>query len=200
MISPAEPPAVIAAAPVATPPAVVVVSRDTRSDVLESEDTPLPLIKAGKTEEAVLRQAIFLTGALTVVRPAAGADEERVRWTYQPYLQRQLCFTSITGQFSCAAAEVEELADKAEGEAPLAATHDQTPISLDPEAEAARTAVASGLHARANALFEADRRLRLTPMLKAAGVSIRRMRNSAIPLLGVHGQSSRRASAGGMGS
>jgi hypothetical protein len=186
----ADPPAVIATAPVDKPAGVVIVSYDTRSEILVSEDTPLPLIKARKTEEALVRQAIFLTGALTVERPAVGAGQYTLRWTYQPYLQRQFCVTSITGQFSCAVTEIEELTGKAEGETPLPATpsqatpdhaapgqvtSDQAARSPNPAAEAARIAVATALRARADALFEDDRRLKLSPMLKAAGVSIRRI-------------------------
>jgi hypothetical protein len=44
-----------------------------------------------------------------------------------------------------------------------------------------RIAVASDLRSRADALFEDDRRLKLTPMLKAAGVSIRQTHVSARP-------------------
>jgi hypothetical protein len=161
----ADPPPVAAAAPVDKPAEVVIVSRDTRSDILASKDTPLPLIKGRRTEDAVLRQTIFLTSTLTGVRLALGAGEEVLRWTYAPYLQRQLCFTSITGQFSCAVAEVEALTEKATGETP----------------QAVRIAVASDLRSRADALFEDDRRLKLTPMLKAAGVSIRQTHVSARP-------------------
>lgn len=169
-----DPPAVVVAAPVAKPADVVVVRRDTRSEVLASRDTPLPLIKAGKTEDALLRQAIFLTSALTVVRPAAGGGEEVLRWTYEAYLQRQLCFTSITGQFSCAAADVETLTEKAAGEAPLAATPGQAALAPNPGAKDARAAVATALRARAAVLFDDDRRLKLNPVLKAAGVLLRR--------------------------
>jgi hypothetical protein len=170
----ADPPPVAAAAAVDKPAEVVIVSRDTRSDILASKDTPLPLIKGRRTEDAVLRQTIFLTSTLTGVRLALGAGEEVLRWTYAPYLQRQLCFTSITGQFSCAVAEVEALTEKATGETPQAATPAQTAPVPNPAAEAVRIAVASDLRSRADALFEDDRRLKLTPMLKAAGVSIRR--------------------------
>lgn len=176
----AEPPAMAAPATVDKPPDVVVVSRDTRSDVLASADTPLPLVKAGRTEDALLRQAIFLTSALTVVRPAAGAGQETLRWSYQPYLQRQLCFTSITGQFSCAAAELQALPAKAEGEAPSPATSDQATPAQSPAAEDARTALVTDLRARAGALFEDDRRLVLSPMLRAAGVRVRRIPVSAV--------------------
>ena len=186
----ADPPPVVAAVPVAKPPDVVVVSRDARSDILASRDTPLPLIKGRRTEDAVLRQVIFLTGTLVVVRPAAETGEQTLRWTYEPYMQRQLCFTSITGQFSCALAEVEELTEKATGEAPLApapvqATPDPgapvqaasgpNPAAPNPAAEAVRADVAATLRARSDSLFEDDRRLKLDPMLKAAGVRVRRI-------------------------
>jgi hypothetical protein len=172
----ADPPPIVAPATVEKPPEVVVVRRETRSEVLANADTPLPLAKAGRTEEALLRQALFVTSTLTVVRPAAGEGEERLRWTYEPYLQRQLCFTSITGQFSCAAAEVQELTEKAAGEAPLPTTPGQPAAAgPNPAAEGARLAVATALRARAAALFEDDRRLKLAPLLKAAGVSIRRL-------------------------
>ncbi len=170
----ADPPAVVAAVPADEPPQMVVVSRDTRSDVLASKDTPLALIKAGKTEDALLRQAIFVTGTLTVVRPAQ-SDAQILRWTYAPYLQRQLCFTSITGLFSCAATEVEELTEKATGETPLVAPPAE-PAAPNPSAETARLAVAASLRARSEALFEDDRRLKLDPLLKAGGVAVRRSR------------------------
>lgn len=124
-----------------------------------------------------------------MVRPAAGggAGDEVLRWTYQPYLQRQLCFTSMTGLFSCAEADLEDLPEKATGEAPLPATPEQTapgqatPAQATPSpaapapnlaAEAARIGVIDSLRARADALFDDDRRLKLDPMLKAAGVHI----------------------------
>lgn len=175
----ADPPPVIAPAPPDKPADMLIVSRDTRSDVLVSADTPLALVRANRREDALLRQAIFLTSTLTVMRPASGTGGEVLRWTYQPYLQRQFCFTSITGQFACAGAEVEDLPDVASGEAPLAATLDQATSGhpspdLNPQAQAARVVVATALGARSAALFEDGRRLKLAPMLKAAGVSIRR--------------------------
>ncbi len=179
-----QPPAAVAsaAAPVPKPPDVVVVSRDTRSDILASVDTPLPLIKAGRTEDA-MRQAVFLTSALTVVRPAAGAPgEETLRWSLTPYLQRQLCFTSITGQFACAAAETEELAGKAEGEAPFVEPPQRAPVAPDPLAETARNNASAALRGRADGLFDDDRRLKLDPMIKAAGVSVRRVPISGSPV------------------
>ena len=50
----------------------------------------------------------------------------------------------------------------------------QTAPDTNPAAEAARTAVVGALRDRSAVLFDDDRRLKLDPMLKAAGVSIRR--------------------------
>jgi hypothetical protein len=46
-------------------------------------------------------------------------------------------------------------------------------LAPNPTAEAARLAVVTALTNRSTALFEADRRLKLKPMLKAAAVSYR---------------------------
>lgn len=169
----AELPPIVAAAPADRPGEAVVVSRDTRSEVLFSKDTPLPLIKGSRSEDALLRQAVFVTSTLTVVRPAQ-AGEDILRWTFQPYLQRELCFTSMTGQFSCTAAEVTALPEKHSGEAPMSPPEaDGGAAQTNPAAEAARAAVAASLRARGPALFGEDRRLKIEPMLKAAGVSVR---------------------------
>lgn len=169
----ADPPPAIAEANVEKPADVVVVSRDTRTEVLASRDTPLPLTKAARSEDALLRQAVFLTSTFTVVRPANATGPDVLQWTYQSYLQRQLCVSSITGQFSCAIAEVEELSDKGSGEAPLVAAAEPAATGAASPAETARIAVTTGLRNRASGLFEADRRLKVIPMLKAAGVTIR---------------------------
>ena len=109
------------------------------------------------------------------MRPAAGSGGPDVlRWTYQAYLQRQLCFTSITGLFSCAATEVDELADKAAGKAPLWGDAGQAATAPNPAAEGVSISLTAALRGQAPALFEEDRRLKLGPMLKAAGVSVRR--------------------------
>lgn len=169
MIQAAELP--VAAAP--APAGLVVVSRETRSDVVIGKDTPLLLVKAAKTENALLRQAIFLTSTLTVLRPAEGQGGDIQRWTYQPHLMRQICFTSITGQFSCAAGVSEDLMDESSGEAPAPPELGPDAPSIESSAEAARLTLATRLSARAAGLFDEDRRLKIDPMFKAAGVTVR---------------------------
>ena len=168
-----DPPPVVATVPAPKPPEPVVVSSDKRSELLVSRDTPLALVKGGRTEDALLRQSIFMTVTLTVLRPAEGAGGQTLRWDYKSYLQHQLCFTSMTGQFSCTAADLEDLTETAEGEAPLAAPSSGSTPARSPTAEEARVAVATALGVRADSLFEADRLRKLDPMLKAAGVQVR---------------------------
>jgi hypothetical protein len=152
----------------------VVVSRDTRNDVVLSSDTLLPLIKGGRTEDALLRQAVYVTSTLTVVRNTTAPNVEMLRWTYESFLLHQLCFTSMTGQFSCTVAEATALPEKSSGETPITPSPaGGTGPQTNPAAEAARAAVVDSIRARGTALFGEDRRLKIDPMLRTAGVSVR---------------------------
>jgi hypothetical protein len=153
------------------PPAVVVLSRQEVSEVVAASDLPRRLVKGPQAEQALVRQAVFVSGAISVVRPAAEPEAPLAyAWTFQGFVQRQVCFTSISGLFACSEPEVEKLADAARGEAPLSPAE---PPSF-PLAEAARTQLTAALKARAAGLFEADRRARIDPLFKAAGVTVQR--------------------------
>ena len=175
------PPVVQPAAPAKPSEAFVVLSRDDGSEIVTSLDLPLVLVKGGRTEDVLVRRALFITASVTVVRPVAAQDgaSDGYRWRYEAFLQRQICFTSMTGLFACTQAEVESLPDKATGEAPLPASGDGT----FPEAEAAKRRLTEGLRVRAGALFEADRRANVDPVFKAAGAVVPRAapRRSAGP-------------------
>jgi hypothetical protein len=163
MIVAETPPAAVEPAPAA----VTVLRRDA-TEVVAASDLPLTLAKAGQREQALVRRAVFVTSTLTVNRPAGAADAgaDRYGWTHQAYMQRQVCFTSITGLFACAGAEVEPLPDVERGEAPVRLADDF------PLAEAARRRLADGLKARAAALFDSDRKTKVEPALRAAGVAV----------------------------
>ena len=156
-----------------TPPArpatqVIVVSRRESTQVVASSDQPLVLTKGPQREQALVRQAIFVTTSLSVTRPAVTEDAilETYRWTHQAFLQRQVCVSSIAGLFACTEPAVVSLPDKEAGEAPVSLTEpDAAPLS-----EAAYRRLADGLRPRAPALFDADRRRHVDPVFKAAGV------------------------------
>ncbi|MEW5686406.1 MAG: hypothetical protein AB1942_15930 [Pseudomonadota bacterium] len=164
MIAQDVPPAAVQPAP----PAVATIARREATEVIATSDLPLVLSKAGQREQALVRRAIFVTSAVTVTRPAGAADEtaDRYGWTHQAYMQRQVCFTSITGLFACAGAEVDPLSDVERGEAQVRQPDDF------PLAEAARRRLAEGLRTRSGSLFDADRKTKVQPALKAAGVAV----------------------------
>lgn len=153
------------------PAAVVVLSRQEVSEVAASSDLPRRLVKGAQAEQALVRQAVFVSGSVSVIRPATDPEAPPAyAWTYQGFVQRQVCFTSISGLFACSEPEVEKLPDAARGEAPLGPGE---PPAF-PLAETARTGLTTSLKARASALFEADRRARIDPLFRAAGVTVQR--------------------------
>jgi len=158
----AEPPAVVQPAPEA-----IVVSRRESTKIVASSDQPFVLTKGPQREQAMVRQAIFITSSLSVTRPATeGLVTESYRWTHQAFLQRQVCFSSISGLFACTEPVVQTLPDAERGDAPVPLTEpDAAPLS-----EAAHRRLADNLKPRATALFEADRRRHVEPVFKAAGV------------------------------
>lgn len=149
------------------PPAVVVLRREEISEVVAASDQPRRLTKGAQVEQALVRQAVFVSGSVSVTRPAADPDAPLAyAWTYQAFVQRQVCFTSITGLFACTGPDVEKLPEVAKGEAPLPPGDPAFPL-----AEAAKAQLEAGLKARSAAVFEADRRARIEPLLRAAGVA-----------------------------
>ena len=163
----AEPPAVASPAPEA-----IVVRRSESTQIVASADQPFVLAKGPQREQAMVRQAVFITSQVSVTRPATesvasgGLVTESYRWTHQAFLQRQVCFSSISGLFACTEPVVQPLPDVERGDAPVPlAEPDTAPLS-----EAARRRLADTLKPRASALFESDRRRHVEPVFKAAGV------------------------------
>jgi hypothetical protein len=143
-------------------------SRRDGSEVVASQDLPLVLVKATQREEALVRRAVFITTSVMVTRPTGdGAAADRYRWTYRTFLQRQVCFTSMTGLFSCTEPQAQALSEMAEGDAPLG----DDPQSF-PAADEARGKLVEALKARAGALFAADRRANIDPVWKSSGVAV----------------------------
>ena len=179
--------------------APVTVSQQTDNAIIASSDRPMFLVKAGHTEQATLRYILYVVNTTTVLRSGTTPGPDRVRWSYTPYIQRSLCFTSITGLFACSAAETIPLEEKSEGEASLtspaspgasapgtpaagaqaagspAPISSQTSGELPAEPSAADVALSKlseRLRQTATAQFDEDSRLRVDALLKAAGVRV----------------------------
>ena len=67
-------------------------------------------------------------------------------------------------------------------DAPFVEPPQGAPVAPDPLAETARNNASAALRGRADGLFDDDRRLKLDPMIKAAGVSVRRVPISGGPV------------------
>jgi hypothetical protein len=164
--------------PAAAAPAPPAPAQASRLLTIAQRTRPLILIKAGRSETAVVRQQIFLK---TSVRPGAMATVEGqaaiaaaatpCAWVIEAYLQREVCFSSMTGLSSCTDAVSLPLAAGETGQTDLA-----SPIACDvqagPVALAERRVVAS-LQSLSAGLFEDDYRIKIRPMLAASGVTIR---------------------------
>lgn len=156
-------------APSPPPPAQeVVLARREVNEVVAAQDLPLTLTKAGRREDALVRRAVFITASVVLTRPAdAAATAASYRWSHQAYLQRQVCFTSITGLFSCTDAQTEALPEKATGLASAVAAPDAYPL-----ADADQRRLADQLRQRSAMVFRDDRRANIDPVFKAAGVVV----------------------------
>jgi len=173
-------------APPSTPPAAVppdtatdtvVLSRTDNTQAVEAADQRLLLTKQKREEHALVRRLIFITANLTLTEPAATVGDtpppQTCRWQYRSFLQRQMCFTSMSGLFACTQAEVTPLPDEAHGEAgaPANAAVGFCNDVFRPAVNA-RVRLAGTLRDRAAELFAADQKAKVDPIFKAAGVAV----------------------------
>ena len=168
---PVQPPAAAApAAPVAPLPPQL-----QRLAPVTQKARALTLAKGGKTENAVVRYQIFLR---TIAKPGAvpqtpeGVTVSAIpcAWTVESYLQRDLCFYSITGLLGC-----EEGATK-----PLEAVENgQTDLPSGTACEvfakpvtAAEDRVIATLDRVKDQMFDEDYQLAVKPRLVKSGVTV----------------------------
>ena len=168
----------------AAPPAptaaddVTVISRSDTTQLVESNDLKLALAKARRDEHALVRRLIFISASLRLTQPAVqagdGPPEQTCRWAYRSFLQRQICFTSMTGLLSCTEQEITPLPDETHGDAPVPANSPPGACSdVFRPAVNARVRLTTQLLSRAKALYAADQQARVDPLFRAAGVSAR---------------------------
>jgi len=136
----------------------------------------LLLAKAGRTEAVVVHQQIFLR---TVAKPGAvPATPEGVTvsaipcaWTVEAYLQRDICFYSITGLLGCTEAMTKPLMASERGQADLPAGA-ACEVSAKP-VEAAEGRAIAALDRTKDQLFDEDYRLAVKPQLVGTGATVK---------------------------
>ena len=134
------------------------------------------LTKARRAESAMIRHQVFLRYDVDRKVPD-GVDQRAVQcgWRLRTYLQRSICFSSMTGLLSCTDPVTEELPTAETGTAdqgpdPAASTCD---LAFGPAREA-RDRVIAALKVDAQARFDEDYALNVRPQLLASGVKITR--------------------------
>lgn len=161
------------AQPPAPPAAVQVLRSEARFVTAAVRDIPLVLTKAGRVENALARYQIYVK---TQVQASAteGAPPE-CAWILTTHIQRQLCFTSMTGQFACTEAQLADQADKQDGRTQLTSTAELEACGLaHPLVQQAEKQLAQAVGATAIARFDADLKLNLTPVLSRTGAVVKR--------------------------
>jgi hypothetical protein len=170
---PASPPPV-SSPPAAAPPSTVKGASATMTVV--ASDLRLVLTKARRAESAMVRHQVFLRYDVDRKVPD-GVDQRTVQcgWRLRAYLQRTICFSSMSGLLGCTDPVSEELptgetgaADQ--GQDPALSTCD---LGFGPAREA-RDRVIAAVKADAQARFDEDYALNVKPLLLASGVKITR--------------------------
>lgn len=167
---PATPPAATAPAPVAPQPPQL-----QKLAPVAQKAKPLTLAKAGRTENAVVRYQIFLR---TIAKPGvvpvapAGVTVSAIPcvWTVESYLQRDLCFYSITGLLGCEEGATVPLQAIENGQADLPA--DTACEVFAKPVTAAEDRVIATLDKIKDQMFDEDYQLAIKPRLIRGGATI----------------------------
>jgi hypothetical protein len=167
--------------PATTPPAATAVSPASTIKgasatlTLASNDLRLVLTKARRSESALVRYQVFLKYDVDR-KLSEGADPTvQCGWRLRAYLQRSICFWSMSGLFSCTDAESRELAEAETGAADLGSDPSAPACDLRfAPAHEARDRLIETLKTSAQARFDEDYTLNVKPQLVASGVKITR--------------------------
>lgn len=170
LVQAAPPPAAIAPAPATPQPPQL-----QRLSTIAQKPKPLTLAKSGKTENMVVRYQIFLR---TIAKPGAvpatpdGVTVSAIpcAWTVESYLQRDLCFYSITGMLGCEEGATKPLQAIENGQADLPAGT-ACEVFAKP-VTAAEDRVIATLDRIKDQMFDEDYQLAVKPRLIRGGVTV----------------------------
>lgn len=162
-----------ATSPAATAPTVPVQPPLQRLAPISQKTRPLVLTKGGRTEKALVRYQIFIR---TTVRPgpatAEGVSVSAIpcAWTVESFLQRDICFYSMTGLLACTNGETTPLMATDTGQADLPGGT-VCEVFAKP-VEAAESRVIASVDRTKDQLYDDDYKLVVTPQLVRGGTTI----------------------------
>ncbi|WP_454759233.1 hypothetical protein [Caulobacter segnis] len=161
--------------PAATAPAAPLPPQLQRLAPVAQKAKQVTLAKSGRTENVVVQYQIFLR---TIAKPGAvPATPEGVTvsaipcvWTVESYLQRDLCFYSITGMLGCEEGATKPLQAIENGQADLPAGT-ACEVFAKP-VTAAEDRVIATLDRIKDQMFDEDYQLAIKPRLIRVGVTV----------------------------
>jgi hypothetical protein len=161
--------------PAAAAPAVPVQPPLQRLAPISQKTRPLVLTKGGRTEKALVRYQIFIR---TTVRPGAvpaAADGVSVSaipcaWTVESFLQRDICFYSMTGLLACTNGDTTPLKATDTGQADLP-SGTVCEVFAKP-VEGAESRVIAAVDRTKDQLYDDDYRLVVKPQLVGGGTTV----------------------------
>lgn len=173
--------------PEAPPPAQTrVVRQDGSAAIVAELNRPLLVQKPPAAENLIVRQRLILRYSLVERATLQPDSSERYecRWDIASYVQRDMCFTSLTGLTGCTASVSDKLAQEASGAFDTTPPPDDAPPAAEPAAPkvcdftsgqlAAAVADANArLSDRSAALFESDYATQVRPLLTRPGVTLK---------------------------
>jgi hypothetical protein len=170
LVQAATPPAAPAPAPPAPQPPQL-----QRLAPVAQKAKPMTLAKGGRTENAVVRYQIFLR---TIAKPGAvpeapeGVTVSAIPcvWTVESYLQRDLCFYSITGLLGCEEGATKPLQAIENGQVDLPAGT-ACEVFAKP-VTAAEDRVIAVLDRLKDQMFDEDYQLAVKPRLVRGGATV----------------------------
>ncbi len=161
--------------PAATAPAAPLPPQLQRLAPVAQKAKSLTLAKAGRTESVVVRYQIFLRtiakpGAVPAVPEGVTVSAFPCAWIVESYLQRDLCFYSITGLLGCEEGATKPLQAIENGQADLPAGT-ACEVFAKP-VTAAEDRVIATLDRVKDQMFDEDYQLAVKPRLVRTGVTI----------------------------
>lgn len=164
-----------------------VLRQDTTTTIAASLDRPLLIQKPPAAEPVVVRQRLLLRAALTHLALSEGEGRDRgdCRWEIVSYVQRDLCFTSLTGLTGCTASVTDKLAQEASGVFDVDPPPPAGPPSGPPPGPIKTCAFTSAplvvlladatarLEDRSAQIFESDYQTHVRPLLTRTGATLK---------------------------
>ena len=172
------------APPPPPPPAEHRVLRQEAGTVIVADnDSRLTIQKPPAAEAVVVRQRLLLRHSLTELAIAEGEPRTTCRWEISSYMQRDFCFSSITGLTGCTASVSDRLAQEAAGtfETTPPPEEGDPPPTGAPKYCAFNAALLAAALADAQArlgdrrteLFEKDFAVHVRPLLTRTGATLK---------------------------